>query len=260
VAPATRAILVVDQVGLPADHSAFARLAARTGVAVIEDAACAIGSRVAGRPVGADAEGAGFSLHPRQLLTTGEGGMIVTRDGVLDARIRSLRHHGVSVSDYQRHTSGGVVAESYGEVGFNFRMTDLQAAIGLVQLARIPEFVARRIAQGERYSRAFAKDPGLHVPVVAPDVTFNYQTYMLRLGEGCRIDRDGLMRTLLERGIATRRGVMAAHLEPAYRDAVRRVPLPATEEAARNTIVLPLFHDLTLGQQDDVIGAVLDLV
>src|SRR5262249_40643208 len=117
VSPATRAILVVDQVGLPADHSAFARLAARAGGAVIEDAACAIDPRVAGRPVGADAEVAVFSFHPRKLLTTGEGGMIVTRDGVLAARIRSLRHHGVSVSDYQRHTSGGLVTESYGEVG-----------------------------------------------------------------------------------------------------------------------------------------------
>src|SRR5262249_57418407 len=98
---ATRDIRAAARAGLPADHSAFARLAARTGVAVIEDAACAIGSRVAGRPVGADAEVAVFSFHPRKLLTTGEGGMIVTRDGVLAERIRSLRHHGVSVSDYQ---------------------------------------------------------------------------------------------------------------------------------------------------------------
>lgn len=256
----TRAILLVHQAGFPADLESFRALAARAGIALVEDAACAIGSRVGGRLVGGDSHVAVFSFHPRKLVTTGEGGMIVTGDGDLAGRLRSLRHHGVSVSDHERHLTPAVVIESYREIGFNYRMTDLQAALGLAQLGRVEEFVEARIAQGERYSRAFSSHPALAVPQVPPAVRFNYQTYLLRLLPGSRIDRDGLMRALLERGIATRRGIMAAHREPAYRDRPLRVPLPATEEADANSIVLPLFHDLDPKDQDRVIEAVLDLV
>jgi perosamine synthetase len=258
--PRTRAIVLVHQVGLPGNLTAFQRLAARTRVTLVEDAACAIGSRVDGRLVGGDATVAVFSFHPRKLLTTGEGGMIVTSDDALARRLRSLRHHGVSVSDFDRHASANVVVESYEEVGFNYRMTDLQAAVGLVQLRRIEAFVARRIAIGERYTRGFADHPALAVPQVPDGVRFNYQTYLLRLTAKSRVTRDELMRVLLDRGIATRRGVMAAHLEPAYASAPRRVSLDATEEAERTTVVLPLFHDLDARDQDRVIETVLQLV
>jgi len=256
----TRAILLVHQVGLPADVAAFRRLARRTRVKLIEDAACAIGSRVDGRPVGGDAEVAVFSFHPRKLVTTGEGGMIVTRSRALAARLRSLRHHGVSMSDFARHAAGKVVVEAYREVGYNYRMTDLQGAVGLVQLGRLEELIARRQEQGTRYDRAFAKHPALAIPHVAPGVRFNYQTYLLRLLPGARVTRDVLMQRLLEQGIATRRGVMAAHREPAYRKARLRVPLPATNEADRTAIVLPLHHAMTTADQDRVIEAVLALV
>ena len=260
LSPQTKAVLVVHQVGLPADLESFRALAARAGAALVEDAACAIGSRAGGRLVGSESHAAVFSFHPRKLVTTGEGGMIVTRDPDLAGRLRSLRHHGVSVSDHARHAAPAVVVESYREVGFNYRMTDLQAAIGLAQLARLEEVVATRIAQAERYNRAFQRHPALAVPAVLPAVRFNYQTYLLRLLPGSRTDRDGLMRALLERGIATRRGITAAHREPAYRDRPLRVPLPATDEAERSTIVLPLFHALEPKDQDRVIEAVLDLV
>ena len=256
----TKAILLVHQVGLPADVAAFRRLARRARVRLIEDAACAIGSQVNGRPVGADADVAVFSFHPRKLVTTGEGGMIVTRSRALARRLRSLRHHGVSMSDFARHASGKVVIEAYREVGYNYRMTDLQAAVGLVQLGRLPEFIARRQEQGARYDRAFAKHPALAIPDVAPDVGFNYQTYLLRLLPGARVSRDALMQRLLEQGIATRRGVMAAHREPAYKKTRLRVMLPATNEANRTAIVLPLYHAMTAADQDRVIEAVLSVV
>ncbi|HSE06658.1 MAG TPA: DegT/DnrJ/EryC1/StrS family aminotransferase [Methylomirabilota bacterium] len=256
----TKAILLVHQVGLPADVKAFRRLARRAGVRLVEDAACAIGSHVDGRPVGGDADVAVYSFHPRKLVTTGEGGMVVTRSRRLAARLRSLRHHGVSVSDFARHRADRVVIESYREIGYNYRMTDLQAAVGLVQLGRLEEFVARRIEQGRRYSRAFAKHPGLVVPEVPPNVRFNYQTYLLRLLPTSRVTRDTLMQRLLETGIATRRGVMAAHREPTYRARRLRVPLPATELADRTTIVLPLYHAMTADEQDRVAEAVLGLV
>jgi dTDP-4-amino-4,6-dideoxygalactose transaminase len=256
----TKAILLVHQVGLPADVPAFRRLARRAGARLIEDAACAIGSRVDDRLVGADAHVAVFSFHPRKLVTSGEGGMIVTRDRRLARRLRSLRHHGVSISDFARHTADRVVVEAYREVGYNYRMSDLHAAIGLVQLGRLDEVVARRIEQGERYDRAFAKHSTLAVPAVAPNVRFNYQTYLLRLLRGSRVTRDQLMHRLLGQGIASRRGVMAAHREPAYRGQRRRVPLPATEEADRSAIVLPLYHTMTAAEQDRVIEAVLSAV
>src|SRR5204863_9304003 len=113
---------------------------------------------------GGDADVARFSVHPRKLVTTGEGGRLVTRSRGLATRLRSLRHHGVSMSDFARHAAGKVVVESYREVGFNYRMTDVQAAVGLVQLARLEAFIAKRIEQGERYDRAFAKHPALAIP------------------------------------------------------------------------------------------------
>jgi len=256
----TKAIVLVHQVGLPADVAAFRRLARKARVKLVEDAACAIGSQVDGRPVGGDADVAVFSFHPRKLVTTGEGGMIVTRDRRLAARLRSLRHHGVSMSDFARHAAGRVVVEAYREVGYNYRMTDVQAAIGLVQLARLEAFIAKRIEQGERYDRAFAKHPALAIPQVPANVRFNYQTYLLRLLRGARVGRDTLMQRLLEQEIATRRGVMAAHREPAYRRLKRRVPLPATDAADRTAIVLPLFHAMTPAEQDRVIEAVLAVV
>jgi dTDP-4-amino-4,6-dideoxygalactose transaminase len=256
----TKAILLVHQVGLPADVAAFRRLARRARVKLVEDAACAIGSHVDGKAVGGDADVAVFSFHPRKLVTTGEGGMIVTRNRRLAARLRSLRHHGVSMSDFARHATGKVVIEGYREVGYNYRMTDLQAAVGLVQLGRLEDLVARRQEQGDRYDRAFAKHPALVIPHVAPNVRFNYQTYLLRLLPGARVRRDALMQRLLEQGIATRRGVMAAHREPAYRRTRLRVPLLATDEADRAAIVLPLYHAMTPAEQDRVIEAVLALV
>jgi dTDP-4-amino-4,6-dideoxygalactose transaminase len=256
----TKAILLVHQVGLPADVAAFRKLARRARVKLIEDAACAIGSQVNRRPVGGDAEVAVFSFHPRKLVTTGEGGMIVTRSRALAARLRSLRHHGVSMSDFARHASGKVVIEAYREVGFNYRMTDLQAAVGLVQLGRLDELIARRQEQGMRYDRAFIKHPALAPPHVADNVRFNYQTYLLRLLPGARATRDALMQRLLEQGIATRRGVMAAHREPAYKKCRLRVPLTATNEADRTAIVLPLHHTMTAAEQDTVIEAVLAAV
>src|SRR5262249_40662067 len=200
------------------------------------------------------------SFHPRKLVASGEGGMIVTRSRTLAARLRSLRHHGVSVSDFARHASRKVVIEAYREVGFNYRMTDLQAAVGLVQLGRVEELIKRRLEQGTRYDRAFIKRPALAPPHIAGNVRFNYQTYLLRLLPGARIPGDARRQRRLERGTAPRRGVMAAHREPAYRKSRLRVPLTATNVADRTAIVLPLHHAMSLAEQDQVIEAVLSLV
>jgi dTDP-4-amino-4,6-dideoxygalactose transaminase len=263
ITPRTRAIMVVHQAGLPAALDPILALAARHGLPVIEDAACAVGSEYAGRRIGAPhGTLACFSFHPRKILTTGEGGMITTRDAGLATRLRRLRQHAMSVSDVARHAAGRVVFESYDEVGYNYRMTDLQAAVGLVQLRRLHDLLARRRYLAARYAAGLSKLEWLAPPAEPEGHKHNFQSYMVRLKAGAAIGRDALMQSLLERGIATRRGIMAIHREPPYRDApLDHGPrweqrLPDTAAAADETIILPLFHQMTEEEQDYVIECI----
>jgi dTDP-4-amino-4,6-dideoxygalactose transaminase len=244
--PATRAAIVVHQAGMPADVEAIEAVCAPRGVTVIEDAACAIGSTYGGRPVGGGGRLTALSFHPRKLVTTGEGGMLLTDDAALASRLRRLREHGMAVSAHERHASRAVVVESYDELGFNYRMTDLQAAVGLVQLGRLDAMVAERRSLAQHYGDALAGVPGLWLPVDPPHGTTNYQSYVVRLDDDLPVDRDAVMQELLDQGIATRRGIMAAHLEPACRD-LPAPPLPVTERLTRRTLILPLFHGMGLG-------------
>src|SRR5438105_4275085 len=212
----TKAIMPVDQIGMTADMDAINAIAKEHGIEVVEDAAPAIGSQYKGRRTGSNAKQTVFSFHPRKVITTGEGGMITTDDDALAERARRLRAHGMSVSDLDRHTADRVIIEAYDELGFNYRMTDIQASIGLVQLRRLPELLKARIAKAERYDRELPEIKGLEIPFVPPYATHTYQSYCLRLTEECALDREELMTNLLGRGIATRRGVMASHLEKTY--------------------------------------------
>jgi perosamine synthetase len=251
--PATRAVIVVHQAGMPADVQAIEAVCDPRGVAVIEDAACAIGSTYRGRPIGSGRLVA-LSFHPRKLLTTGEGGMLLTQDAALAGRLRRLREHGMAVSASERHASRTVVVESYDEIGFNYRMTDLQAAVGLVQLGRLDEMVAERRSLAERYRDALADVPGLVLPADPPHGTTNYQSYVVRLDDDLPVHRDAVMQELLDHGIASRRGIMAAHLEPACRD-LPAPALPVTERLTHRTLILPLFHDLSAAQVERVAEA-----
>ena len=251
----TKAIMPVDQIGMTADMDAINSIAKTHGVDVVEDAAPTIGSEYRGRRTGSNAHQTVFSFHPRKVITTGEGGMITTDDDALADRARKLRAHGMSVSDLDRHTADRVIIEAYDELGFNYRMTDIQASIGLVQLRRLPELLETRIAKAERYNRELPEIRGLAIPFVPPYARHTYQSYCLRLTKDCRLDREELMTNLLRRGIATRRGVMASHLEKTYIDRVGRVALPVTEEATRNTMLIPLFASMTDEEQTYVIDA-----
>lgn len=248
----TRAIMPVHQLGLPAELDAFADLAERHGVQVIEDAACAVGASYRGRPIGSDRSLACFSLHPRKVITTGEGGMITVPDPQLAVRMRQLRQHAMDVSDLARHSARDVVVERYPERGFNLRMTDMQAALGLCQLEVLDDIRARRRHLAERYSERLAGLPGILTPYDPPHVDRTWQSYCVRISAAAGIGRGELMRRLMADGVATRRGVMAIHQEAAYREAARG-PLPHTDAAAAETLMLPLFPDLTEEQQDYVI-------
>jgi dTDP-4-amino-4,6-dideoxygalactose transaminase len=250
----TRAVILVHQAGMPADVRAVHALCDPLGIAVVEDAACAIGATIDGAPVGSHSDLVTFSFHPRKLLTTGEGGMVLTTNADWAQRLRRLREHGMSASAADRHTSGVPVVERYLETGFNYRMTDVQAAIGLVQLERLDPLIARRRSLADRYADRLTAIPGLGLPADPPHGTSNYQSYCVRLPDSSNISRNELMGAMQRAGISTRRGIMAAHLEPAYAGHPH-TPLPVTERLTASSIILPLFHEMTESEHDRVVDA-----
>ena len=258
ITPRTKAILCVHQVGMPCDLASLTALARRRGLYLIEDAACAIGSEILwegqweriGRPHG---DAACFSFHPRKIVSTGDGGMITTARPEWDARFRRLRQHAMSVPDTVRHGSATVSFEEYPEVGFNYRMTDIQAAVGREQLKRLPEILERRRSLAARYSRLLAEMPELTAPFEPAWARSNWQSYTVALPEEC--DQRGVMQAMLDEGIATRRGIMCAHREAAWRGAAPAAGLEQSERAQDHNILLPLFHQLSEADQDRVIEA-----
>ncbi|MBF0216882.1 MAG: DegT/DnrJ/EryC1/StrS family aminotransferase [Candidatus Omnitrophica bacterium] len=243
------AVLLVHQMGMPCDMSAILRVTEKYRIPVVEDAACAIGSRISldngaswdmiGKPHG---DIACFSFHPRKVITTGEGGMITTGDAERDRRMRLLRQHGMSVSDLARHGSKKVVFEEYLETGYNYRMTDIQAAIGIEQLRKMPRIIRRRREIGALYSELLGKISWLGTEKEPAGRETNWQSYPVRVLKGAPATRDKIMQILLDRGVSTRRGIMNAHEEIPYRDGT---VLVNSEEAKNSVILLPIFHELT---------------
>jgi dTDP-4-amino-4,6-dideoxygalactose transaminase len=256
ITPRTRAVLLVHQVGLPAALDEICEIASRHGLIVIEDAACAIGAEYHGQRIGLPhAAVACFSFHPRKVLTTGEGGMITTGDKELAARVLRLRQHGMSVSDLARHGARQVMIETYDEVGFNYRMTDLQAAVGCVQLRRLDEMLAKRRGLAWHYTERLARVPWLIPPREPSGLRHNYQSYMVRLASDAPISRDELMQRMLDRGVSTRRGIMAIHREVPYCDSWDKL-LTNTNLVTDTTMILPVFHEMTEDDQDYVVNCV----
>ena len=269
----TRCILCVHQMGMPCDMKAILDIARRHSLPVVEDAACAIGSEILwngrweriGKP---HADIACFSFHPRKVITTGDGGMITTSDPEADRQLRLLRQHGMSVPDVARHGAKEVIFESYVLLGYNYRMTDIQAAVGREQLKRLPEIVERRRLLAARYRELLAGVPGLKCPEEPPWARSNWQSFCVRLPQGS--DQRAVMQFMLDRGIATRRGIMCTHLEPTYGgqppaasagnsalQGASRIPaqLNESESAQGQGILLPLFPQMTSEEQSRVVGA-----
>ncbi|MBV1691284.1 DegT/DnrJ/EryC1/StrS family aminotransferase [Novosphingobium sp. G106] len=255
ITPRTRAILCVHQIGMPCNLSAIAAIAKKHGLRLVEDAACASGSEILidgkwqriGNPIG---DVACFSFHPRKILTCGEGGMITTNDPAIDAKCRLLRQHGMSLSDLARHSSSKVVTETYDEVGFNYRMSDLQAAVGRVQLSRLDGIVARRQQLAERYAELLGAIPGVAVPQQPEWARSNWQSYTIGLPDGA--DREAVMQSMLDAGVSTRRAVMSSHLEKPWRNA-RRGDLSRSEAVSAKHMILPLYDAMT--DEDQVVVA-----
>ena len=257
ITPRTRAILAVHQLGLPADLEHLHALANHRGIVLVEDAACAVGARYhdtrIGRPRGVFAS---FSFHQRNSITTGEGGMITTSDAALAERVRRLRQHGMALSGLDRHRGATVQFESYPEIGFNYRMTDLQGAVGIEQLRKLDGVLTRRRALAHRYTGALAGVPHLTTPVEPAGLAHPFQSYMVRVSPSAPLSRDALMVRLLAEGIATRRGVMCIHREAPYRKLLGDVFLPTAERVSDEGLILPLYAQMTDAEQRTVIAAV----
>jgi dTDP-4-amino-4,6-dideoxygalactose transaminase len=253
----TRAILCVHQLGMPCDLGAILEVSRRHGLPVIEDAACAIGSEILwdgeweriGKP---HADIACFSFHPRKIVTTGDGGMLTTNNPDYDRSFRLWRQHSMSVPDTVRHGAREVIFESYPEVGFNYRMTDLQAAVGRVQLSRISGIIEERRFLAANYASLLSGIRGLQVPAEPVWARSNWQSYCVRLPIG--VDQRAVMQSMLEANISTRRGVMCSHLEDAYREAPETTPfgLIESERAQVEGVILPLFPGMTEEDQQRV--------
>ena len=260
----TSAILCVHQVGVPCDLERILQIAREHEIPVVEDAACAIGSEIGwhgqwekvGKPHG---DVACFSFHPRKLVTTGDGGMLTTANAAWDRKFRLWRQHSMSVPDTARHQAKEVLFEEYPELGYNYRMTDIQAAVGREQLKRLPSMLKRRRFLAERYNEHLSGIPGIGAPKEPPWGRSNWQSYCVRLPKHC--DQRAVMQKLLDKGISTRRGVMCAHREPAFAAMPQCVRFPLTESEAvqDRTIILPLYHQMTEAEQDRVVAALSDI-
>ena len=252
----TRAILAIHQMGMPCDLPALMAVASRHNVALIEDAACAVGSQIRmhgqweqiGKP---HAQIACFSFHPRKVITTGEGGMLTTSDPDFDHKFRLYRQHGMSVPDTLRHGAQQVIFEDYLVNGFNYRMSDIHAAVGRKQLERLPDLVSRRRAHAAHYSELLRNIEGLSLPDEPEWARSNWQSYCVRLPDW--VDQKAVMQSLLDQGIATRRGIMCSHREAPYSGEKQRHDLRQSELAQDHAILLPIYAQMT---DDDLVRVV----
>jgi perosamine synthetase len=256
----TKAILIVHQIGLPADIDAFKALCEKYNLKLIEDAACAIGSEYKGAKIGSHSDLVCFSFHPRKVISTGDGGMITTDKVDYYNRLKILRQHGMSINDRLRHESKTLIFEDHVEVGYNYRMTDIQAAIGIKQLEKLDWIVSERRKVANIYNAELKRFSCLQLPTEADGYFSNYQSYCVYLKPECPVDRNTLMQLLLEAGISSRRGIMTTHRETAYKTEACAVSLPVSEDLHDNSIILPLFVPMNEQQIEYIINTISGII
>jgi perosamine synthetase len=252
----TKAILIVHQIGMPADIDAFKILCDQYNLKLIEDAACAAGSGYKGTKIGSHSDLVCFSFHPRKVISTGDGGMITTSREDYYNRLKLLRQHGMSVNDRVRHEAKKVIFEEHVEVGYNYRMTDIQAAVGIKQLEKLDWIVNERRKIASIYNEAFKYLEFVQLPQEKEGFFSNYQSYSVYLKKSCPVGRNTLMQRLLDCGISSRRGVMNAHRENAYENEYRQLNLPISEDLQDNSIILPLYTPMPASEISYIIDTV----
>jgi perosamine synthetase len=256
----TKAILLVHQIGMPADIDAFKALCKKHDLLLIEDAACAAGSEYKGKKIGSHSDLVCFSFHPRKVITTGDGGMITTNNEDYYKRLKLLRQHAMSVNDRERHTAGKIIFEDHLEVGYNYRMTDIQAAVGIKQLEKLDFIISERRKIAERYNTAFKLISCVEPQEEKAGYFTNYQSYTLTFKENAPVNRNQFMEMMLAEGVSTRRGIMTSHRESAYKESSKGISLPASEFYSDNSVVLPLFYPMKNEEVDKVIATVKKLL
>lgn len=260
ITPKTKAILLVHQIGMPADIDAFRALCDKHGLALIEDAACAAGSSYKGKKIGSHSDLVCFSFHPRKVISTGDGGMVTTNNAAYAERMKLLRQHGMSVNAGVRHGATKIIFEDHLEVAYNYRMTDIQAAVGIQQLAKLDWIVGERRKIAEQYLSALADIDCIRLPKEEDGNFTNWQSFSIYIKENSPLKRNDLMQALLDMGIASRRGVMTSHRETAYKSYCEGFHLPRTEDACDNSIIIPLYVPMEQTDIDEVIRALRTLL
>ena len=243
----TRAIVVVHQFGFAADMDPILKIADKHGLIVIEDAACSLGSTYRGHKTGSFGAAACLSFHPRKIITTGEGGMVLTDSDEVARSVRSLRNHGIAAS-------GETEQPGCGEAGYNHRLTDIQAAIGIAQLERLDEIISLRTRLAGRYRETISKMSALGLPQWPDGSVPNYQSFVVEVADDS-IDRDTLLARMVERGIECTPGIQPIHQEPAYAGRYSDDNLHETLRAARRSFFLPLYPTMTDDEQQHVISS-----
>ena len=257
----TRAIIAVHLFGLCADMDAIAEAA--PGIPIIEDAACASGARYKGRSAGTLGKAGAFSFHPRKSITTGEGGMVTTDDATFAETINMLRNHGASVSEEQRHHGARpYLLPDFNLLGFNYRMTDLQGAVGLAQLAKLDGFIEERARWADYYRRELASVKWLRTPVVPAEYGHGWQSFVCYVDEQkAPMPRNRVMEALQERGISTRPGTHAVHMLGLYRERYGLSPddYPGARDCDRQTMAIPLHNRMSVEDYEYVVTALREL-
>lgn len=265
ISPRTRALVPVHLFGLPADMDAVMALAEKHGLAVLEDAACGLGTRHRGRHVGTIGDVGAFSFHPRKAVTTGEGGMVLARAARHIERMQVMRNHGASRTNHARHEDAdGFLLSPFAELGFNYRMTDFQGALGVTQMQKVPRVLDGRIARAKRYDARLAELGWLRTPSTPAYATHSYQSYVCAFAPeaptlarlpALHAARNRVMRFAAEKGVATRQGTHAVHALGYYARTFGYAPhdLPQALIAEQTSMALPLYPQMTDAEQDHVI-------
>lgn len=255
ITPRTKAVVAVHLFGLAGDMGELTEISRRHGLKIVEDAACAIGTEYDGQPVGGLGDIGCFSFHPRKVITTGEGGMLTTRDPGLASTLQSLRNHGATgLSAAVRHAPGPYDMATFEMLGYNLRLSDIQAAVGVAQMAKLQGLLAERAALAARYAELLGGVEELRLPWAPPRCGHTYQSYVVRMASGSRQNRNDLMDALMAQGIQTRPGTHAVHRLGYYGRKYGLSPgdFPVAAASEDTTITLPLFPGMTHEDQDFV--------
>lgn len=257
----TKAVMNIDQIGLANDLDAIQFICKKHGLYLLDDAATAVGGKYKGKILGSHGITTTFSFHPRKIITTGEGGMLVTDDDDIAEQARILRSAGASVSDLERHKAKGIILQKYYDNGFNYRMTDMQAAMGIVQMTKIDEILRQRKEQANFYNSKFSDVEELQIPYIPEYATNAWSSYCLKITSKSKKSVPEIVQILSSKNISVRFGIQPLHQEPFFKNMnFKDEDYPVSCHIAENTFFIPIFPGLTAEQQNYVTETIIQII